>query len=71
MLTIPVAGVAQHGAGPLGTMRDMMGWFSDARTHYDAHKSDFFGFKHSDLSISPDPRLLQLHLLRDPYNRIR
>jgi hypothetical protein len=25
--------------GPLGTVRDMMGWFTDARTHYDAHKS--------------------------------
>lgn len=40
VLTIPVAAVAQHGAGPLGTVRDMMGWFTDARTHYDAHKSE-------------------------------
>ncbi len=39
-LTIPVAAVAQHGAGPLGTVRDMLGWFTDARTHYDAHKSE-------------------------------
>jgi len=40
VLTIPVAAVAQHGAGPLGTVRDMLGWFTDARTHYDAHKSE-------------------------------
>jgi inner membrane protein len=40
VLTIPVAAVAQHGAGPLGTVRDMMGWFIDARTYYDAHKSE-------------------------------
>ncbi len=40
VLTIPVAEVAQHGAGPLGTVRDMLGWFTDARTHYDAHKSE-------------------------------
>jgi inner membrane protein len=40
ILTIPVTVVAQHGAGPLGTVRDMLGWFTDARTHYDAHKSE-------------------------------
>ena len=40
VLTIPVASIAQHGAGPLGTVRDMMGWFTDARTYYDAHKSE-------------------------------
>lgn len=40
VFTIPVAAVAQHGAGPLGTVRDMLGWFTDARTHYDAHKSE-------------------------------
>ena len=40
VLTIPVAAVAQHAAGPLGTVRDMLGWFTDARTHYDAHKSE-------------------------------
>jgi inner membrane protein len=40
VLTIPAAAVAQHGAGPLGTVRDMMGWFTDARTYYDAHKSE-------------------------------
>jgi inner membrane protein len=40
VLTIPVAAVAQHGAGPLGTVRDMLGWFTDARTNYDAHKSE-------------------------------
>lgn len=40
VFTIPAAAVAQHGAGPLGTVRDMMGWFTDARTYYDAHKSE-------------------------------
>ena len=40
VLTFPVAGIAQHGAGPLGTVRDMMGWFTDARLYYDAHKSE-------------------------------
>lgn len=40
VLTIPAAAIAQHGAGPLGTVRDMMGWFTDARTYYDAHKSE-------------------------------
>lgn len=40
VLSFPVAAVALHGVGPLGTVRDMLGWFGDARTYYDAHKSE-------------------------------
>jgi len=40
LLSVPVLAVASQGVGPLGTVRDWIGNLSDARRHYDAHKSE-------------------------------